>query len=82
MKRIPAKKLRDDMSDALNRVAYGGERILIDRRGKSTAALVSVEDAELLERLEDRVDLELARKALKSPGKPIPLAQLKKELGL
>ena len=81
MKHIPAAKLRDDMSDTLNRVAYGGERIVIDRRGKSSAALVSVEDAELLERLEDRMDLEHARKALRS-GKPLPLAQLKKELGL
>ena len=82
MNRIPVRKLRSDMSDALNRVAYGGERIVIDRRGKGAAALVSVEDAELLERLEDRIDLDLARKALKSPGKSIPLAQLRKELGL
>jgi len=81
MGRIGAKKLRDQMSDALNRVAYAGERIVIERRGKGAAVLVSMEDAELLERLEDRMDLERARKALRS-GKPIPLATVTKALGL
>ena len=81
MNRIAAKKLRDGMSDALNRVAYTGERIVIERRGKGAAVLVSMEDAELLEGLEDRIDLEQARKALKS-GKPIALEAVKKELGL
>ena len=81
MNRIAAKKLRNGMSDALNRVAYAGERIVIERRGKGAAVLVSMEDAELLERLEDRIDLEGARKALKS-GKPMALEAVKKELGL
>lgn len=81
MNRIAARKLRNEMSDALNRVAYAGERIVIERHGKGAAVLVSMEDAELLERLEDRVDLEHARKALKS-GKPISLKAVKKELGL
>ena len=80
MRRIAAKKLRDQMSDALNRVAYGGERIIIERRGKGAAVLVSLEDAKLLERLEDRIDVEFARKALKEGGKPIPWEAVKKKL--
>ena len=39
------------------RVAYKGERIVLERHGKDVAALVSVEDLELLEELEDRTDL-------------------------
>jgi antitoxin (DNA-binding transcriptional repressor) of toxin-antitoxin stability system len=38
-----------------------GERILLERRGKVVAALVPAADVELLERLEDRLDLEEAR---------------------
>jgi hypothetical protein len=37
--------------------------------GKSIAAIVSVEDLELLQALEDRIDLAAARKALKSRGR-------------
>jgi hypothetical protein len=40
-----------------------------------------VEDLELLQQLEDRIDLEAARKALKEPGR-IPWAKVKKDLGL
>ena len=35
------------------------------RRGKSIAAIVSVDDLELLQALEDRIDLAAARKVLK-----------------
>jgi len=64
MTRLPVSKAREDFAEALNRVAYRGERIVLERRGKRVAAIVSVEDLDLLERLEDRMDLESARKAL------------------
>ena len=76
MSRIPSGKLRQDFAETVNRVAYGGERIMVHRRGKDLAALVPVEDLALLERLEDRQDVEEAEKALteaKARGeKPIP----------
>jgi len=81
MASLPASKLREELSDALNRVAYRGERIYLERRGKRIAVLVPVEDAELLETLEDRLDLEEARKALKDPRR-ISWSKLKGELGL
>jgi len=62
-------------------VAYGKDRVVLERRGKPLAALVPVEDLELLEELEDRLDLEAAKKALKAPGR-VPWEKLKKELGL
>lgn len=38
-----------DFSEIMSRVAFKNERILIERRGKPMAALVSVEDLERLE---------------------------------
>ena len=60
--------IRNNLADAINRVAYAGERIVLERRGKGVAALVSVEDLALLERIEDEADIKAARKALKGKG--------------
>ena len=81
MTRLSASTVREEFSETLNRVAYKGERIVLERRGKDVAALVPVEDLELLEQLEDRMDLEAARKALKEQGS-ISLDDLKSELGI
>jgi prevent-host-death family protein len=68
---------RNGFADALNRVCYGGERILIARRGKPVAALVAAEELEVLQRIEDAEDLRDARKALaaykRNPASAIPL---------
>ena len=86
MSRIPSGKLRQDFSETVNRVAYGGERIIVHRRGKDLAALIPIEDLALLERLEDRQDVEEAEQALaeaKARGeKPIPWEKARKKLGL
>jgi prevent-host-death family protein len=52
--------IRENLADALNRVAYAGERIILKRRTKSVAALVSIEDLALLEQLEDAQDVKAA----------------------
>jgi len=72
-------EFRDDMADTLNRVAYQGERVILMRRGKSAAAIVSMEDLALLEELENREDLRAARKARKEKG-AVPLSQVKSRL--
>ena len=41
--------VKRDISELVNRVAYGGERIVLTSRGKPKAALVSVEDYRRLE---------------------------------
>jgi prevent-host-death family protein len=81
MTRLSASAVREEFSETLNRVAYKGERIVLERRGKDVAALVPIEDLELLEELEDRMDLDAARKALKEQGS-ISLDELKVELGI
>lgn len=82
----PVAKARERFTDILNRAAYGRERVVIERRGKRIAAVVPVEDLDLIEALEDRIDLEDARKALadmnRKGEKPIPWAKVKKDLGL
>ena len=84
MVRKPVSEARYDLAETLNRVRYKGERIVLHRRGKDVAALVPVEDLELLEELEDRIDLEAAREALKEAEKEgtISWSEVKKKLGL
>ena len=81
MSRLTASRARQGFADALNRVAYGKERIVLHRRGKDLAALIPVDDLALLEEIEDRVDVEAARRALKEKGS-IPWDKIKKDLGL
>lgn len=54
---ISVAELRLALSDSINRVAYGQERLAVTRRGKVAAVLVSVEDLERLEALEDAEDV-------------------------
>ena len=59
----------------------GGERVILERRGKGVAVLVSMEDLALLEAIEDREDVRAAKRALKEKG-GVTLEQLKAELEL
>jgi len=84
MAHITTSKVRKDFSDTVNRVAYGRERVVLQRRGKEVAAVVPIEDLKLLEALEDRLDLADARAALAEAKKKgtKPLKNIMKELGL
>lgn len=85
--RIGVRTLRTKLSSTLRRVRNGHERILVrDTHGKGVAALVSVEDLEAIQKLEDLIDNEAADKVLagmKATGeKPIPWEKVKQDLGL
>ena len=84
MTRLNASVARSDFSSTMNRVAYGKDRVVLHRRGKDLVAIVPVEDLQLLEELEARVDLDEARAALKEADKKgtIPWEKIKKDLGL
>jgi prevent-host-death family protein len=81
-------KARNEFSEIINKAAYGKERVTLTRRGKTIAAVVPIEDYELLKRIEeqeDREDLAVAKKALaKSPktGMARLFSEVKKEFGL
>jgi antitoxin Phd len=87
MTRLNVMEARKAFSKTVNRVAFGKERIVLERRGEDVAVLVSVEDAALLERLsekiEDAKDVEEALRRLADPNdKPIPYDKVRKKLGL
>jgi prevent-host-death family protein len=86
MTRLAVTQAREDLAELLNRVAYGGERVVLERRGRNVAALIPIEDLEMLELLEDELDLDVAKRALaraKAKGeKPIPWKAARKNLGL
>jgi len=50
MKRVSAAQAKAHLSALVAEVAYGGQHIIIERRGKPLAALVSVSDLEHLQR--------------------------------
>jgi prevent-host-death family protein len=79
--KLTASVARQNFSDILNRAAYRGERVVVHRGKKPVAAVVPIEDLELLEKLEDELDVAAARKALKEPG-AIPWTTVKKKLRL
>ena len=81
MTTIAASEFRQNLADLGNRVSYGRERITVTRSGKPLFAVVPYEDAELLDALEDHMDLELARKALKR-NDTVAWQKVKKDLGL
>ncbi len=82
MSRIPASEARMQFADIVNKVAFGGERIVLHRHGKDVAAIVPVEDLRLIEELENRMDLDAARAALNEKEPRISWKKLKKELRL
>ena len=65
---ISTADARKHFADIVNKVAYGHEPVILTRRGESIAALVSMEELELLQQLEDVIDIEDAKKALAEPG--------------
>ena len=79
---ISVAKVRDNLADALNKVANRGERIILMRRDKQVAALVPMEDLALLEEMEDKADLAAALKAKAEGGKPVPLEKVLARLGM
>ncbi|NEB01116.1 type II toxin-antitoxin system Phd/YefM family antitoxin [Streptomyces sp. SID13726] len=53
---IPVTQARAELADLINRVVYGGERVVVTRHGKPLVALVSAADLERLEELREPVE--------------------------
>ncbi len=69
---VSVAEAKNQLSDLLNRVLYGRERIIIAKRGKPVGALVSSDDLKKLEELEDRQLLERAHAVQEATEKYIP----------
>ena len=81
MTRVTTDKVPKELLGSLQRVVDDGERVVVDRSGKSVAAIVPMEDLELLRRIEDMLDNEAAIEARDEQGR-VPWPILKKELDL
>ena len=84
MHSIPSTEGRAQFADLLNQASQG-DRIAIIRNGKAVAALVPIEDAEYLERLEEERDAKLAMKRLQeieAGAATTPWRRVKKAAGL
>jgi prevent-host-death family protein len=89
MTTVTSEEVRDSLGELINRVKYRHERMKVTRRGKPVAALVPVEDLELLEQLlealEEKQDIPVVRERLqqfKETGDGIPWEALRAKLGL
>jgi prevent-host-death family protein len=84
MTSMPITAARDDLSEVVNRVAYSKERICLTRHGKDVACVVSIEEAKLLDLIEERLDLSDALDALKEMHEQgsVSWDELKAELGV
>jgi len=75
---------RSKLTEIVNYVAFAQDRCILTRNGKELAAIISIEDLKLLEALEDKLDLEIARQIdedIKKHG-TVKWKEAKKELGL
>ena len=87
-KSVSIGAVKRDISELVNRVAYGHERVVLTSRGKPKAALVSLEDlerlrqeetAERVKRWEEwvrRTDALVAEQASRRGGVPIDVDEL------
>lgn len=88
MTTISAEEARNQFAEIINKAAYGHERTIVTRRGKRVAAIVSVQDLELLEavldELEDKADADYCRRALENLdlSQTVPWEDIKSDLGL
>ena len=79
MTTVSVSQMKDTLSEVLNRAAYGQERIIVASRGKPKAAVISIDDLELLEELEDALAVRDARAEYEA-GETISLERLITEL--
>ena len=78
---VNVTEARSILKDLVNRVFHNGERIALDRYGHTEAVLISPQEAVLLEKLEDFLDIRAAEEALENFD-GVDWETARKELGL
>ena len=78
---VSTSKARVDFAEVINQVAYRGERVVLDRHGKPIAAIIPIDDLTFLEEIENRMDIDAAKRALAESDERIPYEKLRQELG-
>ncbi|MFI6805352.1 type II toxin-antitoxin system Phd/YefM family antitoxin [Streptomyces luteogriseus] len=76
---IPVTQARAELADLINRVVYGGERVVVTRHGKPLVALVSADDLRRLEETQELAEaaeeqvvsaVSTVREVASAPGEP------------
>lgn len=81
---VTAKELRANLAEIVNRVAFGGEQIVVKRHGKPLIAIVATYDLQACQALEDYNDAKEFERA-EAAGEledTVPWEQVREELGL
>ena len=81
---LPITEIREKFAEITGRVQFAGERIAIQKHGKTVAALVPPSDLEALRMLEEQLDLLDALEALEDYREKggVSLENLKASFGL
>ena len=81
---IPITEVREKLAEIAGRVQFAGERIAMQKHGKTVAVLVPPSDLKVLEALEDQLDLLDAIEALADyeANGGVDFGELKRSLGL
>lgn len=83
MRRMGVSDARNHLSEVVDRARYTQERVVLTKRGREVGAIISIDDLQLLEMLEDQLDIKEARQALEeSQGERISYDEVRKKLGL
>ena len=82
--RINTLEAKEQFNDLINRIAHSKERIVLTRRDKDVAAIISLEDLNLLDQIQDKHDLHAAIDSLKEARSTgaATLEQLKADIGM
>ncbi|MGW1006850.1 type II toxin-antitoxin system Phd/YefM family antitoxin [Streptomyces sp. NPDC002520] len=78
---IPVTQARAELADLINRVVYGGERVVVTRHGKPLVALVSADDLERLEALDAQAE-EQVISSVSGIREVAPAAQERQRFGI
>ena len=83
MENVTAGRLKNVIGEVLNRVQFRGERVTLTRKGQPAAAIIPMADLRLLEKLEDRMDVEEIERILADESDEwVSAEQVERELGL
>jgi antitoxin Phd len=80
---ITTAEAQDKFPDLINEVIHNKEHIILTRRGKEIAAIITLEDLHLLQQFKDKNDLQEAVEALKEAREQgsMTIEQVKDEIG-
>lgn len=80
---ISTAEAKEQFSELINRVSHSKERIVLTRRDKEVAAIISLDDLQILLKAESQNDLKEATEALQEARTKgtVTLEDVKEELG-